>query len=132
MIFAQRTIMKTSKFWILVAGISGFIGVTLGAFGAHGLKDILSSEMMEVYETGVFYHLIHTLSIFMIGLSAKEQFFKAALFFLTGIILFSFSLFAYSITELRFLVFVTPLGGISFLIGWILIVIGAIRKKTDG
>jgi len=127
----QSGIMNKNKLLIIIGGISGFTAVALGAFGAHGLKDIISDQMLDIYKTGVLYQLIHSLAILAIGLSVKEKFFKAAIFFLIGIILFSCSLFAYSITQIKVLTFITPLGGISFLIGWLLIILNGIKMKMD-
>jgi len=123
--------MKKEKIWVMTGGIVGFVGVALGAFGAHGLKDILSQEMLEIYKTGVFYQLIHAVAILTIGLFSKEKLFISASFFLIGIILFSCSLFAYSFTQIKVLTFITPLGGISFLIGWLLIILNGIKMKMD-
>jgi uncharacterized membrane protein YgdD (TMEM256/DUF423 family) len=113
--------------WVITGGIFGFLGVSLGAFGAHGLKNILSPEMLEVYKTGVFYQLIHAPVILAIGIAANPKFFKAAAFLSLGIILFSFSLYIYSLTSYKPLAIITPFGGVSFLIGWLLIVIAALR-----
>lgn len=124
--------MNNNKFWIITGGLSGLLGVALGALGAHGLKSILSSEMLEVYKTGVLYQLIHSITILAVGLSGMKQFGKAGLFFMIGIILFSLSLYVYSMTELKFFAMITPVGGISFLIGWLLLIIEGIKlKKTE-
>ncbi len=115
--------------WIKIGGILGFLGVALGAFGAHGLKTSITPEMMEVYKTGVFYHLIHSVVILGIGFYGKEQFNKAAIFFLTGIVLFSFSLYLLAITSILFIGIITPFGGLSFLIGWSLIIFNTKSTK---
>ena len=108
----------------------GFLGVALGAFGAHGLKSAISPDMMEVYKTGVLYHLIHSVVILGIGLSKipKQEHWnqglgKASIFFLAGIILFSFSLYLLAITSISAFGFVTPFGGVCFLIGWAMLII---------
>lgn len=103
--------------YILIGGIFGLLGVGLGAFGAHGLKESLTPELMETYKTGVLYHLIHAVAILAIGLLANPKFYKSALFFSLGIILFSFSLYIYSITSIKSLAMITPIGGICFMIG---------------
>lgn len=118
--------MILKNYWILTGGIFGFLGVALGAFGAHGLKDVLSPELLEVFRTGVFYQLIHTAAILTIGLTGITKFYKAALFFSIGIILFSFSLYLYTTTGIKQLAMITPFGGVSFLIGWLLVIISAI------
>jgi uncharacterized membrane protein YgdD (TMEM256/DUF423 family) len=114
--------------WIKIGGLLGLLGVVLGAFGAHGLKSSISAEMIEVYKTGVFYHLIHSVVILGIGFYSKEQLNKAAIFFVIGIILFSFSLYLLAITSIPAFGIITPFGGVSFLIGWILVVYTGFRK----
>lgn len=121
--------MKNSKYWIIVSALSGFPAVAIGAFGAHGLKEKLSIEMFEVYETGVLYHLIHTVVILSLALSDKIKSQIPTVFFLTGIILFLFSLYIYSTSGIRFFAMITPFGGLSFLIGWITIVVEVSKNK---
>jgi len=67
--------------WITIAGVYGFLGVALGAFGAHILKDSLTQEMMDIFKTATYYNLIHSVAILLIGLLAKDKYFKSALFF---------------------------------------------------
>lgn len=121
--------MKNKKSWIITGGIFGFLGVAIGAFGAHGLKNYLTPEMAEAYKTGVLYQLIHSVVILAIGLSGDEKFRMPALFFTIGIILFSFSLYLYSVTYIPAFAIITPFGGVCFLIGWLMIVIKAVMKK---
>ena len=116
------------KKWVIIGGVSGFLAVALGAFGAHGLKQQLSPEMLEIFKTGVFYHLIHSVVVLALGLSAREKFNKSAIFFSIGILLFSFSLYLYSITAVMFFAFITPFGGVSLLIGWALAVYAGVKK----
>ncbi len=117
------------KTQIITSVVLGFLGVALGAFGAHGLSDLLSEKMLETYKTGVFYHLLHSVVLLVLALS-NYNFIRSFIFTTIGIILFSFSLYIYSITGLTFFAIVTPIGGVSFLIGWILIIIEA-RKITS-
>ena len=114
--------------WTTTGAIFGFLAVALGAFGAHQLKDILTPEMMEIYRTGVLYHLLHAVMITAIGLYAIPKYFKSALFLSIGIILFSFSLYIYTLTGVKTIAMITPLGGVSFLAGWLLIIIYSIKK----
>jgi uncharacterized membrane protein YgdD (TMEM256/DUF423 family) len=116
------------KKWVIIGGISGFLAVALGAFGAHGLKQQLSPEMLEIFKTGVFYHLIHSVVVLALGLSEKEKFNKSAIFFSIGILLFSFSLYLYSITAVMFFAFITPFGGVSLLIGWAMVVYAGVKS----
>ena len=111
--------MNKGKHFVIAGGISGFLAVALGAFGAHGLSGRLSPEMMEIYKTGVLYHLIHSAVILAIGLADKSAYFKPGIFFAAGIILFSFSLYLYAVTAITAFAIITPFGGLSFLIGWL-------------
>ena len=122
--------MTDNRKWIITAGILGFLGVAIGAFGAHGLKNYLTPEMHQIYETGVFYHLVHTVVVLVIGLSGQTKYSIAALFFTIGIVLFSFSLYLYSLTAITAFAIITPLGGVSFLIGWVLLIIKAAKKDV--
>jgi uncharacterized membrane protein YgdD (TMEM256/DUF423 family) len=116
------------KFWVITAGIFGFLGVALGAFGAHSLRNTLSAEMLDIYKTGVNYQLIHSIAILALGLMGNKKFVISLIFFTAGIILFSFSLYIYSITGIIFFAMITPLGGLSFLAGWLMIIIKAIKN----
>jgi len=119
--------MNNIKTWIIICGFLGFAGVALGAFGAHGLKDVLSADMLDTYKTGIFYHLVHTVVIIVIVFSSKVAMQKSAFFFLTGIILFSFSLYLYSFTQVKLFAIITPFGGVSFLIGWVLLIFEGVK-----
>lgn len=122
--------MKDNKFWIIVSGISGFLAVGLGAFGAHGLKNTLPPDMMDIYKTGVLYHLIHSVVLLAISLNSSKRFYLSAVFFLAGIILFSFSLYCYAFTGVTAFAIITPFGGLCLLAGWLFIVIEGL-KSTD-
>lgn len=124
---ANEEIMNNKKFWIIISAISGFSAVAIGAFGAHGLKEKLTPEMLDVYKTGVLYHLVHTVVLLTLALSEKVKSNLASIFFLTGIILFSFSLYIYSTSGIKFFAMITPFGGVSFLIGWIMIIVSLRR-----
>jgi len=122
-----------SKLGILIAlaGFLGFVGVALGAFGAHRLSGTLSPEMLEVYKTGILYHLIHSATILAIALTGREKFFKAGYVMIMGIVLFSGSLYIYAQSEVRAFAIITPIGGILFLIGWALVIFEGIRLRKD-
>lgn len=113
----------------VIAAASGFIAVALGAFGAHGLKNIISPDMLEIYKTGILYHLIHSAVLLALALSGKSYFRTAFYFILAGIILFSFSLYLYAVTGIISLAMITPIGGLSFLAGWIMIAAAAFRDR---
>lgn len=121
--------MNDKKMWIIISAISGFTAVAIGAFGAHGLREKLSSEMLEVYKTGILYQLIHSVVLLVLSLNTVIKVKLPSIFFLLGIILFSFSLYIYSTSGVRFFAMVTPVGGFCFLIGWLLIFYEAIKIK---
>lgn len=123
--------MKSSKSWIIISGILGFLGVALGAFGAHTLKDQFSFEQMETFRTGSFYHLLHAVVITAISLTNYKRFLKSNIFFFAGVILFSFSLYFYSAFQIKFLAMITPFGGVSFLLGWLFLIIDAVKKEKE-
>lgn len=124
-----------SKVYLLIAAISGFLAVALGAFGAHGLKQKLGVDMLAVYQTGVQYHFYHTLALFgvalfMLQLPQSAALRWSALLFVVGIIIFSGSLYVLSITGVRWLGAITPIGGVAFLAGWILLAVAAWNWKV--
>ena len=107
---------------MLGAAIIGFLGVALGAFGAHGLEGKISDKLLENYKTGVLYHLIHAVVILALALYASSKNLSVTLgvwLFALGIILFSGSLYLMAFTGIKKLGMVTPIGGLLFLAGWI-------------
>jgi len=112
-----------TKLFIMLAGINGFVAVSLGAFAAHILRDRLSPELLNTFQTGVQSHMYHTLALFGIGLLAVNYPTSTLLkysgyLFLLGIILFSGSLYVLSISGIKWLGAITPVGGICFLAAW--------------
>lgn len=121
------------KLFIAIGSFAAFIGVGLGAFGAHGLRDRVSEQMLAVWQTGVHYHLIHALALILIGIlihlySGITSLKLAGWLFLIGIILFSGSLYLLAVLEIRKLGIITPFGGAAFLAGWLILVIGMIKQ----
>ncbi len=119
---------------ILISGaVFMALGVLLGAFGAHALKKVLSPEMLAVYKTGVeyqFYHALGLLFIGLIGLHLKSKWLSwSALFMGICIILFSGSLYALSISGIKILGAITPIGGLSFVAGWICLAVGIVQQR---
>lgn len=102
--------------WLSLAALNGAIAVAAGAFAAHGLKAALPAELLEVFKTGAQYHLAHALAM---GLAAFAGTRLAAWLFLSGIILFSGSLYALALTHIPQLGIITPFGGVSFIAGWL-------------
>jgi len=121
--------MNDKKVWIIISAVSGFTTVAIGAFGAHGLRGQLSPEMLEVYKTGVIYQFVHTIALLILSLTNFIKTKISSIFFLLGIILFSFSLYIYSTSGIRFFAMITPVGGVSFLIGWLWLIVETVRTK---
>lgn len=106
-----------------VAAALGLLAVVLGAFGAHGLKEVLArNNMAGVWERAVFYHFIHAVMLFILAGRAPVRM-VPWLSFLAGIFLFSGSLYLMAVTNLRWLGAITPFGGVSFLVGWVCLMI---------
>lgn len=118
---------------ILISGaVFMALGVLLGAFGAHALKNSLSPEMLAVYKTGVeyqFYHALGLLLIGLIGFQVKSKYLRwSGLFITIGIILFSGSLYTLALTGIKAIGAITPVGGLSFVAGWISLAITIIKR----
>ena len=123
-------------FWMKIVAINGLLAVLLGAFAAHVLETSLSPERLSVFHTAVKYHMFHTLAL--LGLTCLDNQagspryrIYAAIFFLLGIGLFSGSLYLLVATGITKLALVTPMGGLAFLVGWVLLLISA-REKNNG
>lgn len=105
------------------AAINGFLAVSLGAFAAHGLRNRLSEQLLDTFQTGVQYHMYHALALLAVGMlmlhypgQALLRYSAAA--FTLGLVLFSGSLYVLSLSGIRWLGAITPLGGLAFLAGW--------------
>ena len=116
---------------LLLAALFGFTGVGLGAFAAHGLKGQLSAEYLAVFQTGVHYQMLHALAL--LALAALWQrlggrlLTAAGVCFCVGILLFSGSLYALTLTGISALGMITPMGGLTFLAGWLCLGLAAWR-----
>lgn len=125
------------KTYLLISAISGFLAVALGAFGAHGLRDKLSADLLAVYHTGVQYHFYHTLALLVVAVLLALQSSSPALsllkwsgnLFAIGIVIFSGSLYVLAISGVRWLGAITPIGGVAFLAGWICLALAAWNWK---
>jgi len=102
-----------------IAAVLGFLGVALGAFGAHSLKDVLEkNNAVDIWKTASTYHLIHAVVMLFIASRSPLPFVPWVLF-LAGIVIFSGSLYGYAVTHIRLLAMITPVGGLCFLAGWL-------------
>ena len=109
----------TNTIAVRLAAWLGFLAVILGAFGAHGLKDsLVRHDAVAIWEKAVFYHFIHAVMLFVLGLRRPVES-GPWLSFLAGIVLFSGSLYLLALTQARWLGAITPFGGVSFLAGWL-------------
>ncbi|TCV92602.1 DUF423 domain-containing protein [Biostraticola tofi] len=126
-----------SRAMLVFAALSGLIYVALGAVGAHVLSASLGGTEMAWLRTGLEYQSFHTLAVLALGVATLRSpslwFYWSGVLLALGIVLFSGSLYCLALTHLRLWVYVTPLGGLCFLAGWILILIGALRlhKKAS-
>ncbi|CAM4155759.1 DUF423 domain-containing protein [Bordetella tumulicola] len=121
----------TDRQLIILAALNMIAAVGAGAFGAHGLKQMISADLLAVWQTGVLYHLIHALGLFIVALLAARYgaslFTTAGLIMFVGIVLFSGSLYILALTGTRWLGIVTPIGGVAFLVSWALVAWAAWR-----
>lgn len=109
--------------FLLIGSLAGFLGVAAGAFGAHGLRNRLSPDMLSVFETAVRYQMYHVFALLMtaavIGRAGDARLLTIAGWsFFAGVVLFSGSLYALALTGVSGLGAITPLGGLAFLVGW--------------
>jgi uncharacterized membrane protein YgdD (TMEM256/DUF423 family) len=127
---AGRLILEdvTNTTALRISALIGFLAVGLGAFGAHGLKDLLTrNETVNIWEKAVFYHFIHTIMLFI--LARRSPLPLGPWFsFLGGILIFSGSLYLLAVTNLKWFGAITPIGGLSFLAGWLWLIIAPERK----
>jgi uncharacterized membrane protein YgdD (TMEM256/DUF423 family) len=109
--------------WSTVGALLAFIGVALGAFGAHGLRERLGVEGREIWETATLYHLVHSLALILAGELARPEGRAriVCLAFSLGVLCFSGSLYALALGAPRWLGPITPLGGAAFLVGWLVL-----------
>ena len=119
--------------WLLIAALSGFFCVAFGAFAAHALGHVLDEKVLAWIDTGLKYQIFHTLAVLVIALSLWHEAKFARLAMLAwslGILLFSGSLYALAFGAGKFLVWITPVGGTLFLIGWLCLAYGSFKSKS--
>ncbi len=119
------------RLFFLVGSISALIAVGLGAFGAHGLKGRLTPEMLNAFEVGVRYQIYHALALLAVAWALsrwpRAEITVAGWLFIAGTIIFSGSLYLLSLTGVRWIGAITPIGGVAFLLGWLSLVWGVWR-----
>ena len=109
--------------FLLVGAVFGFLGVAIGAFGAHGLKNRLSPDMLAIFETGVRYQMYHVFALLAVAMAIGQfgqlrLLYIAGWAFITGTLIFSGSLYALALTGTTMFGAITPIGGVGLLIGW--------------
>jgi uncharacterized membrane protein YgdD (TMEM256/DUF423 family) len=118
--------------WLILGAASAFLSVAAGAFGAHALRARLTPDLLTIFETGARYHMYHSLGLIAIGLLMQARpsplLNGAGWAMLVGILLFSGSLYALALSGVRALGAITPLGGLGFLAGWLLLALAAWRQ----
>jgi len=120
---------------ITFAALNMLIAVGAGAFGAHGLKAVLSADMLAVWQTAVHYQMVHALGLFGLGILMAQWtdtilLARAAAIMLAGIIVFSGSLYALALSGVLWLGAITPIGGLAFLVAWAMLAWCAFRRQT--
>ncbi|MDX1739701.1 MAG: DUF423 domain-containing protein [Rhodothermales bacterium] len=122
----------SGRVFILIGSVAASISVLAGAFGAHGLADVLG-DRADVYETGARYHMYHSLAIILVGLIYRRYrsraVWVAGWLFLIGLVLFSGSLYVLAISGVAWWGAITPVGGVLFVLAWILLGIGVWRSR---
>lgn len=118
---------------LVLGALFALLAVMAGAFGAHGLRGVIDERGLEVFQTAVTYQIYHSLALILVailpvaGLS-RRLLGIAAGFFVAGVLLFSGSLYLLVLTDLRWMGPVTPVGGIGFMVGWILVLMAGFRR----
>ena len=121
-----------SRLLLFLGAVFGLLAVAAGAFGAHGLKNRLSPDMLEVFKTGALYQMFHALALLAAAWVASHPTTgrlgaTAGWFFIAGIIIFSGSLYLLALTGARWWGAITPIGGVAFMIGWGLLAAAALK-----
>ncbi|HLP90785.1 MAG TPA: DUF423 domain-containing protein [Nostocaceae cyanobacterium] len=124
-----------AKLFLTVGAILGGLSVAAGAFGAHALKEKLTERALEIFDTGVRYQMYHALALILVALllsrleSPSTALLASGWFFIAGVVIFSGSLYALSLSGVKVLGAITPLGGVSLMLGWAALAIAAINIK---
>jgi len=115
--------MEDQQLWVIIGSVFAGLGVVLGAFGAHVLEGIITPERLETFETGVRYQMYHSLAILFLATLMKtyQNLTIIGWSWVIGIIIFSGSLYLLVLTDTSWLGAITPIGGVSFIVGWLLL-----------
>lgn len=126
----------SNRTWLTIASVLGVTGVAAGALGAHALGTWVSPDRVKIWETGAQYHLVHAVVLMALSLVSRPQVDNwvswARGAFLVGIVMFSFSLYALVLLDQPVFARVTPVGGLSLMVGWMLLGISAWHSRDTG
>ncbi len=122
---------------LITAAILGLLSVVFGAFGAHGLKALISQESLQSFETGVRYQMYHALLLLFVGVASFISIKSKTIIYyliLAGILFFSGSIYGLATNELtsfdfKTIALITPLGGLLLIVSWVILLIGALKAK---
>lgn len=121
------------KLFFVIGALSGALSVVLGAFGAHALRDRLTAQLLDTFETGVRYEIYHAFAILVVAFAlirwSSNLIPLAGWAFILGTVLFSGSLYLLGLTNTRWLGAITPFGGIAFIAGWVLLAVGVWQSQ---
>ena len=128
---ARRGILRLP---LLAGAFLALVAVMAGAFGAHGLRNLVSERGLEVFQTAVTYQMYHSIALVLLALLAAQGLSRKLLawsagFFLAGILLFSGSLYLLVLTDIRWIGPITPIGGVCFMVGWALLITSGLRRN---
>jgi len=120
------------KLFLILGAVNAMLAVALGAFGAHGLEGKIPEKYLQIWQTGVQYHMYHALGLIAVALIAAKltdagSVSAAGWLMFAGIVLFSGSLYVLSLTQISVLGAITPLGGVAFIAAWIMIIVSAVK-----
>ncbi|MCB1867225.1 MAG: DUF423 domain-containing protein [Gammaproteobacteria bacterium] len=124
-----------SRMFLLIGALNGFFAIALGAFGAHALRARIDATLYTVFQTGVEYHSIHALALLALGILALHHPSRPLIWggwlMSAGILLFCGSLYLMSLSGIRSLGIITPIGGFAFLLGWLSLAVAIWRLRPD-
>lgn len=120
------------RLFIMVAALAGLLAVMLGAFAAHGLKGQIATDLLAAFNTGAQYQMYHALALLLVAILLKlhpgnKLLLCCGVFFMVGMLLFSGSLYALALTGAKWFGPITPVGGLCFMLGWLLLVCAAVK-----
>ena len=133
----ELTTSKFNRSAIVTGAALAMLAVILGAFAAHGLKQMLDPYDLAIFETAARYQMYHAIALLIVGILASMPQFStrwlklAAIVFVLGIVLFSGSLYLLALSGIKWLGAVTPLGGVAFIFGWLLLIVAGLKQQPE-